>query len=47
MKLHLVDTDPVVVGSWSSEFAPFPEVEVVCSDILTVATNAVEKTARC
>ncbi len=41
MKLHLVDIDPKLVGYWRIEFASFPEVDVQCGDILSIAHHCV------
>ena len=37
MKLHLVDINCALVKEWHAAFAPFPEVDIQCADILTVA----------
>ena len=39
MKLHLVDINPVLVAAWRKSFCAFPEVDVQCGDILSVAHN--------
>jgi O-acetyl-ADP-ribose deacetylase (regulator of RNase III) len=41
MKLVLVDQEPGLVECWNREFAAFPEVAVVCGDILSLAQNAI------
>ena len=41
MRLHLVDTNAMLVAAWEREFQPFADVEVLCGDILAVATTAV------
>jgi O-acetyl-ADP-ribose deacetylase (regulator of RNase III) len=41
MKLILIDQEPELVACWKREFAAFPEVEVVCGDILSLAQNAI------
>jgi O-acetyl-ADP-ribose deacetylase (regulator of RNase III) len=39
MRLHLVDIEPELVVCWEEAFAPFPEVEVACANILEVAQD--------
>ena len=39
MRLHLVDINPAVVDALASAFAPHPEVEVVCDNILHIASH--------
>ena len=41
MKLVLVDQEPGLVDCWKKEFAAFPEVEIVCGKILSLAHNAI------
>ena len=41
MKLHLVDTDSVLVEAWREAFAPFPGATVQQGDLLAVAFNAI------
>ena len=41
MKLHLVDTDALLVAAWRTEFASFPEVDIQHADILAVAHHCV------
>ena len=41
MRLHLVDTNATLVAAWRREFQRFPDVEVLCGDILAVAATAV------
>jgi O-acetyl-ADP-ribose deacetylase (regulator of RNase III) len=41
VRLHLVDTDPVLVTAWQESFRTFPEVVVREGDLLAVAENAV------
>jgi O-acetyl-ADP-ribose deacetylase (regulator of RNase III) len=41
MKLHFVDLNPEVVAAWRISFAPFPEVEITHTDLLSVARHCV------
>jgi len=41
MKLHLVDLNPDVVAAWRIHFASFPEVEIACANLLSVAEHCV------
>lgn len=41
MKLILVDQQSELVAHWKKEFALFPEVSVVCGNILSLAHNAI------
>jgi O-acetyl-ADP-ribose deacetylase (regulator of RNase III) len=41
MKLVLVDQEPDLVAFWKKEFELFPEVEIYCDDILSIAHNAI------
>src|SRR5512139_3519547 len=41
MKLFLVDQQSELVAHWKKEFASFPEVSVVCDNILSLAHNAI------
>jgi O-acetyl-ADP-ribose deacetylase (regulator of RNase III) len=41
MKLFLVDQQSELVAHWKKEFALFPEVSVVCGNILSLAHNAI------
>src|SRR5215831_12926516 len=41
MELFLVDTEPELVSCWNKEFSKFPEVKILCSDILSIAQNAI------
>jgi O-acetyl-ADP-ribose deacetylase (regulator of RNase III) len=41
MKLVLVDKEPALVDYWKKEFAVYPEVDIVCGDIISLAQNAI------
>ena len=41
MKLHLVDLNAQLVTEWQRAFAAFPEVEIVCADLIAVAHSCV------
>ena len=41
VKLHLVDLNPDLVRAWNAAFANFPEVEIRCSEMLSVARHCV------
>jgi O-acetyl-ADP-ribose deacetylase (regulator of RNase III) len=41
LKLHLVDSDPLVVAAWTKAFEALPEVTIQCAELLSVAYNAV------
>ena len=41
MKLVLVDIEPMLVDFWKREFTAYPEVDMVCGDILSLAQNAI------
>jgi O-acetyl-ADP-ribose deacetylase (regulator of RNase III) len=41
MKLFLVDTNARVVESWKAAFGAFPEVTILCENILAVAQNTI------
>lgn len=41
MRLHLIDMNAAVVAAWQTEFQRFADVEVLCGDILSVATTAI------
>lgn len=39
MKVVLVDSNLNLVAQWQSSFRLFPEVEIICDDILHIAHN--------
>lgn len=41
MQLHLVDIEPELVRCWQEAFASFPEVEIICTNILEVAHDTI------
>jgi len=41
MNLTLVDLEPELVSCWKEEFGSFPEVEILCDNIVAVAQNAI------
>ena len=41
MILHLVDTNEALAAAWREAFAGFPEVDVECTDILSVAKHCI------
>jgi O-acetyl-ADP-ribose deacetylase (regulator of RNase III) len=41
MNLILVDLEPEMVRCWRKEFLPFPEVEILCDNILALAHTAI------
>lgn len=41
MNLHLVDINPELVSAWQLAFRDYPEVEIVCDDILKVAADTI------
>ncbi|MBL8149712.1 MAG: macro domain-containing protein [Blastocatellia bacterium] len=41
MELFLVDKQAQLVECWKKEFKHFPEVKIICEDILSVADNTV------
>ena len=41
MKLHLIDINAALVRAWQAEFAAFPEVDIQCDNILSVAHHCI------
>lgn len=41
MNLHLIDMSAKLIESWIQHFADFPEVHILCGDILHHATNTI------
>lgn len=41
MKLHLVDINEAIVRAWRNSFHAFPEVDIQCADILSVAHHCI------
>jgi O-acetyl-ADP-ribose deacetylase (regulator of RNase III) len=41
MRLHIVDINPAVAEALAIAFAPYPEVEVLCDDLLKVAKHCI------
>lgn len=41
MNLHLVDINSDLTEAWEKSFRNFPEVEILCCDILSVARNTI------
>jgi len=41
MNLHLVDINSDLTDAWVESFRSFPEVEILCGDILSVASNTI------
>jgi|WetSurMetagenome_2_1015567.scaffolds.fasta_scaffold353404_1 O-acetyl-ADP-ribose deacetylase (regulator of RNase III) len=39
MIIHFIDTNPAIVQSWKEEFSNFPDIDIACADILSLAHN--------